>query len=107
MNHREIGTSARLAQTAAVFMVVSVLSLLLLSKATPLDWEDHFRIGQNLRSTGALTIDGQPSIFRPPGYPGFVAATLWIGDRISAPQEGSNPRSTERDRRTIVSAQGI
>jgi hypothetical protein len=107
MNHREIGTSARLAQTAAVFMVVSVLSLLLLSKATPLDWEDHFRIGQNLRSTGTLTIDGLPSIFRPPGYPGFVAATLRIGDWISPLQGGPNQRSTERDRRMVVSAQGI
>jgi hypothetical protein len=104
---RETSPFAKLAQTAAVFTIVSILSLFLLSKATHLDWEDHFRIGQNLRSTGALTIDGQPSIFRPPGYPGFVAATLWIGDMISAPKESSSPRSAERDRRIVVFAQGI
>jgi len=106
INH-EASPFAKLAQAAAVFIAVSVLSLLLLSRATPLDWEDHFRIGQNLRSSGALTIDGVPSIFRPPGYPGFVAATLWIGDAISASQSGSDQRSTERDRRVVVSAQGI
>jgi hypothetical protein len=107
MIRREVSRFVKPAQAAAVFIIVSVVSLLLLSKATPLDWEDHFRIGQNLRSAGALTIDGVPSIFRPPGYPGFVAATLWIGDRISPPQNGSNQRQTERDRRIVVSAQGI
>src|SRR5476651_76896 len=106
MNHREISIIARLAQTAAVFIAVSVISLLLLSKATPLDWEDHFRIGQNLRSTGALTIDGLPSIFRPPGFPGFVAAALWIGDRISPSKDSPDQRSTEHDQRIVVSAQG-
>jgi hypothetical protein len=107
MQLREISTSARLAQTAAVFMITSMLSLLLLSKAVPLDWEDHFKIGQNLRATGALTIDGVPSIFRPPGYPGFVAASLWIGDRISGLNENPAERSAERDWRIVVSAQGI
>jgi hypothetical protein len=106
MMTREISLSAKLAQTAAVFMIVSVLSLLLLSKATHLDWEDHFRIGQNLRSTGALTIDGQPSIFRPPGYPGFVAATLWIADAMS-PQAATDRRSNEHDWRAVVTAQGL
>jgi hypothetical protein len=107
MIRREVSLFAKRAQTAAVFIVVSVISLLLLSKATPLDWEDHFRIGQNLRSTGDLTIDGVPSIFRPPGYPVFVAATLWIGDSISPPQRETNQRSMERDQRIVVSAQGI
>ena len=77
----EISVPARLAQTAAVFIVATiVVAACVLSRATPIAWEDHFQIGQNLRSTGALTIDGVPSIFRPPGYPGFVAASLWIGD---------------------------
>ena len=83
----EIGISARLAQTAAVFIITSVISLLLLSKASPVLWEDHFQIGQNLRSTGTLTIDDVPSILRPPGFPGFVAAALWFGDAISAPKD--------------------
>jgi len=103
---RETGLSAKLAQSAAVFAITSMLSLLLLAKATPLDWEDHFQIGQNLRSTGTLSIDGVPLIFRPPGFPGFVAAVLWIGDRISA-SDSPSPRSTERDRRIVVSAQGL
>jgi hypothetical protein len=105
--NREIGPFAKFAQTAAVFIVVSVSSLLLLSKATHLDWEDHFRIGQNLRSTGSLTIDGLPSIFRPPGFPGFVAAVLWIGDTVSASKDGPSPRSAERDQRMVVAAQGL
>jgi hypothetical protein len=105
--NREISPFAKFAQTAAVFIVVSVMSLALLSKATHLDWEDHFRIGQNLRSTGGLTIDGLPSIFRPPGFPGFVAAVLWIGDAISASKDGPVPRSAERDQRMVVAAQGL
>jgi hypothetical protein len=107
MKHREISAYAKLAQAAAVFAIASILSLLLLSKAVPLDWEDHFKIGQNLRSTGALTIDGVPSIFRPPGYPGFVAASLWIGDKISGSKENPPERSAEHDWRIVLSAQGI
>jgi hypothetical protein len=107
MQHRETSDSLKLAQTAAVFLITSILALFLLSKATPLDWEDHFKIGQNLRSTGALTIDGVPSIFRPPGYPAFVAASLWIADTISPPPSGLSQRSSERDQRIVVRAQGI
>jgi hypothetical protein len=105
--NRAISPFAKSAQTAAVFIAVSVMSLFLLSKATHLDWEDHFRIGQNLRSTGSLTIDGLPSIFRPPGFPGFVAAVLWIGDEISASKDRPSPRSAERDQRMVVFAQGL
>jgi hypothetical protein len=105
--NREISPFAKFAQTAAVFIVVSVGSLFLLSKATHLDWEDHFRIGQNLRSSGGLTIDGAPSIFRPPGFPGFVAAVLWIGDAVSNSKDGPAPRSAERDQRMVVVAQGL
>jgi hypothetical protein len=106
MKLREISLSARLAQTAAIFIVTSMLSLLILSKAMPIFWEDHFQIGQNLRSTGTLTIDDVPSIFRPPGYPGFVAAALWIGDAVSAPRDAYK-RSAERDQRIVVFAQGL
>jgi len=103
----EIGISARLAQTAAVFIITSVISLLLLSKASPVLWEDHFQIGQNLRSTGTLTIDDVPSILRPPGFPGFVAAALWVGDVISVPRDARSGRSVERDLRIVVSAHGL
>src|SRR5258708_4199424 len=107
MDQKQISVSTRLAQTAAIFIITSIISLLLLSKATPLDWEDHFQIGQNLRSTGTLTIDGVPSIFRPPGFPGFVAASLWVADTIFPSQSELSPRSTRRDQRIVVSAQGI
>jgi hypothetical protein len=65
----EISVSAKLAQTAAIFIITSIVSLLILSKASPIVWEDHFQIGQNLRSTGTLTIDDVPSIFGHPDIP--------------------------------------
>jgi hypothetical protein len=103
----EIDTSARLAPTVAVFIIASVISLLLLSKASPITWEDHFQIGQNLRSTGTLTIDDVPSILRPPGFPGFVAVALWVCDVISAPADALSRRTVERDQRIVVSAHGL
>ena len=60
----EIGISARLAQTAAVFIITSVISLLLLSKASPVLWEDHFQIGQNLEVNGDT--DDRRCTFDPP-----------------------------------------
>ena len=107
MKLREASVSAKLAQTAAIFIITSMLSLLFLSRARPIVWEDHFQIGQNLRSTGTLTIDDAPSIFRPPGYPGFVAASLWIGDVFSAPTDTPDQRIAERDQRIVVFAQGF
>jgi hypothetical protein len=107
MKLRGISFSAKLAQTAAIFIVTSIISVLILSKATPIVWEDHFQIGQNLRSTGALTIDDVPSIIRPPGYPGFVAASLWIGDVISVPKDARHKRAAERDQHIVVFAHGF
>jgi hypothetical protein len=107
MKPRQINVPTKLAQTAAIFIITSILSLLFLSTATPIVWEDHFQIGQNLRSTGTLTIDGVPSLYRPPGFPGFVAASLWIGDVISAPKDAPAKRAGERDQRIVVIAQGF
>ena len=107
MKPREISVSAKFTQTAAIFIITSIIALLMLSKATPIVWEDHFKIGQNLRSTGTLTIDDVPSIIRPPGYPAFVAASLWIGDAIYVRKDVSVERTKERDQRTVVFAQGI
>lgn len=107
MRWLEIGMPARLAKTAAIFIVTLAISLVLLSKASPITWEDHFQIGQNLRSTGALTIDGVPSILRPPGFPGFVAAALWVGDAMTTPGESLSSRRTERDQRIVTSAHGL
>ena len=107
MKPREISVFARLAQTAAIFIVTSIISLFILSKASPIVWEDHFQIGQNLRSTGTLTIDDVPSIIRPPGYPGFVAASLWIGDVISVRKGVPYKRTADRDQHIVVFAQGF
>jgi hypothetical protein len=38
--------------------------------------EEHFALGQQLRATGSLG----GSVFRPPGYPAFVALVLWARD---------------------------
>ena len=38
--------------------------------------EEHFEIGQKLRATGSLG----GAVFRPPGYPAFVALVLWVRD---------------------------
>jgi hypothetical protein len=107
MKTRQISISAKLARTAVIFIFTSTVSLIILSKAMPIVWEDHFQIGQNLRSTGALTIDDVPSIIRPPGYPGFVAASLWIGDVFFAPKDTPYKRIAERDQRIVVFAQGF
>jgi hypothetical protein len=103
----EISVSAKFAQTTAIFIVTSFISLFILSSTSPIVWEDHFQIGQNLRSTGTLTIDDVPSLFRPPGFPAFVATSLWIADVISAPKEASDKRAAERDQRIVLFAHGI
>jgi hypothetical protein len=107
MKAPKICVLAKLAQTAAIFVITSVISLLILSRASPVVWEDHFQIGQNLRSTGSLTIDDVPSIFRPPGYPGFVAFSLWVGDLVSIPKGVPEKRASDRDQRIVVFAQGF
>jgi hypothetical protein len=106
MMDQRTSVRSKSAQAAAIFIFISIISVVSLSKAAPIVWEDHFEIGQNLRSTGTLTIDGVPSIFRPPGYPGFVAAALWIGDGVSSPRDPYK-RSAERDQRIVVFAQGL
>jgi hypothetical protein len=70
-------------------------------------WEDHFVIGQNLRQTGRLTIDGVPSLFRQPGYPVFVATSLWIADHLSPGRALPGPaasRDKDRDIRVVFVA---
>jgi hypothetical protein len=104
---RGIGASAKSLQAATIFIVVSIIAIVLLSKATSRDWEDHFQIGRNLRSTGTLVVDGVPSIFRPPGFPVFVAASLLVADTIFPSPDNSAQRSLQRDLRIVVFSQGI
>jgi hypothetical protein len=42
--------------------------------------EDHFDKGVSLYETGTMALGSKPMVFRPPGYPAFVAATLAIKD---------------------------
>src|SRR3954470_8650261 len=102
------GDSARrYLQAVALFLVVSVISAFFLSRAEPIAWEDHFKIGQNLRSTGALTVDDVPSTLRPPGFPAFVAACLWIGDAFNPSRDEQGGRSDGFDQRVVVLAHAL
>ena len=42
--------------------------------------EDHFDKGVLLYQTGSMSMGSKPMVFRPPGYPVFVAATLALKD---------------------------
>jgi hypothetical protein len=42
--------------------------------------EDHFDKGVSLYETGAMLASAKPSVFRPPGYPVFVAGLLAVRD---------------------------
>lgn len=46
--------------------------------------EEHFQIGQNLRARGTLSIGDTPGMFRPPGFPAFVAGVLVVRDAVFA-----------------------
>ena len=49
MKRLDNGVAGACLQTIGVFVIVSTIALLLLSRATPAAWEDHFQIGQNLK----------------------------------------------------------
>src|SRR5688500_17257526 len=73
----------RAALTAAliVFVVVSCLDATMLWRTRDRHLgvhEDHFDKGVSLYETGSMSSGTQPMVFRPPGYPAFVAATLAI-----------------------------
>ena len=56
--------------------------------------EDHFDKGVALYETGSMSAGKTPMVFRPPGYPVFVAATLLLRDAvltIAAPLSGGAP----------------
>lgn len=66
--------------------------------------EDHFAIGQRLYRTGSLAGESDPGVFRPPGYPAFVAATLHVRDVIAAVRS-SAPAHAMADDGAVLLAQ--
>jgi hypothetical protein len=73
MNDRQ-ALGAYLAALLLVCLAVTAASMLWALPAGPI--EEHFAIGQQLRATGSLG----GTVFRPPGYPAFVAVVLWARD---------------------------
>lgn len=97
----------RYVQAVVIFLFVSAVSAFFLSRAEPFTWEDHFQIGQNLRSAGALTIDDVPSILRPPGFPAFVSTCLWTVDAFGGLRGVQGGRSADFDQRVVVLAHAL
>lgn len=68
--------------------------------------EDHFDKGVSLYETGSMSSGSKPSLFRPPGYPAFVAVTLAFSDAaagIARPLAG-NVRTGGGRRVTVLAA---
>lgn len=40
--------------------------------------DEWYTLGANLASTGVLGLQDEPILLRPPGYPAFIAASLWV-----------------------------
>lgn len=69
---------------AVVFSAVAVCAGAVTTRLRPVGIsEEHFYIGQTLRQTGTLSMQGAPSLLRPPAYPAFVAAVLWASDHAA------------------------
>ena len=68
--------------------------------------EDHFDKGVSLYETGAISSGAKPSVFRPPGYPIFVAATLAVADVMAgiAPPLSGTARPGGGRRVTVLAA---
>ena len=62
-----------------VFVIVSCIDATVLYRTRDRHLgvdEDHFDKGVSLYETGSMLSSAKPNVFRPPGYPFFVAATL-------------------------------
>ncbi len=68
--------------------------------------EEHFAIGQRLYRTGSLAGQGDPGVLRPPGYPAFVAATLYIRDAFAAVR-GSDATQAGADEDAVLLGQSL
>jgi hypothetical protein len=82
--HRERG---RLALVAAVFALITAIDAAALWGTRDRHLgihEDHFDKGVSLYETGAMSSGSQPMVFRPPGYPVFVAVTLAVRDAAAS-----------------------
>jgi len=93
MNDRQ-ALGAYLAALLLVCLAVTAASMLWALPAGPI--EEHFEIGRQLRATGSLG----GAVFRPPGYPAFVALVLWARDAA-----GLKPHA--QDTTAVIAAQWL
>ena len=76
---------ACLAALLLVCLAVTAASTLWALPTGPI--EEHFDLGRQLRATGSLG----GSVFRPPGYPAFVALVLWARDAAGLKHRVEDP----------------
>ncbi len=77
------GTRSWLTAILVVFATVSGLAAAVLYQTRDRHLgvhEDHFDKGVLLHETGSMSMGSRPMVFRPPGYPAFVAAALAVRD---------------------------
>jgi dolichyl-phosphate-mannose-protein mannosyltransferase len=77
------GRLTRLGGATALAVIALFFNLLYIAAAPAGPEEEHFRLGRHLYATGVLSIDDDPSIFRPPGFPVFVAVVLRLRDVVA------------------------
>lgn len=88
---------------AALVLVNATVVLIGAFCATPVGpLEEHFSLGQRLRATGSLG----GAFLRPPGFPAFVAATLWGRDALAA-AAGVARGDVFDDATTVIAAQRL
>jgi hypothetical protein len=84
------------------FLLLSSSVVLASARALPIGpLEEHFLLGQRLHEEGSLGA----RLLRPPGYPAFVAATLWARDGLRA--TGLLPGPLQRDEVTVTLVQRL
>jgi hypothetical protein len=73
----------RAAAAVGLFLVTLSFSQWFLAHVPIAPAEEHFRLGERLHDDGIFSLTGEPSVFRPPGFPVFVAAVLHARDVLA------------------------
>lgn len=107
-NYTAAGRRRMLTAALAVFVAVTCIDATVLWRTRDRHLgvhEDHFDKGVSLYETGSMSLGSKPMVFRPPGYPVFVAATLALRDAaISIGRPLSGGVSPSGGRRVAVLA---
>ena len=77
------GSRSTLTAALVVFAIISSVDATVLFRSRDRHLgvhEDHFDKGVSLYEQGSMSSGSRPMVFRPPGYPVFVAATLAVRD---------------------------